>query len=223
MIMPTSSLNTTLAPERIADLCQRSRDISLEKGWLNPDGTDPRSAETVFLLFGSEVSEAFEEYRDHRGLAEIYYEVKIKEKDGTTSKTAASPTQLADLEARVGEGWRELLDVKPCGIPIELADLIIRICQYVGSANASAILAESLRSLLPESSVDVPDSFDRLLADTLLHLVDAYVHEDVAPLAAAIYCVFAFAEAQRVDLWAAIMEKEAYNRTRPTRHGGKKV
>ena len=32
-----------MTPEHnIAALCQRSRDISLEKGWLNPDGTDPR-------------------------------------------------------------------------------------------------------------------------------------------------------------------------------------
>ena len=221
----------------IPALCQRSRDISLEKGWLNEDGSDPRTPATVFLLFVSEISEALEDYRNNKPATEIYYEVKVKEADGTVSKQnnvlPAALAELKKLESKYGRG-RDFLDAKPCGIPIELADFVIRICQRCGSAGAdeSDSLARAFDASMAEG-VETSE-FDVLLAEAVVACADHYreasspypsgsPEEPVGYLGQALALTFAFAEKNDIDLWAAIDEKEAYNRTRPIKHGGKKV
>lgn len=67
-----------------------------EHGWHDT----PREFGTLCMLMVSEISEAFEEHREHRRPNEVY------EKNG-----------------------------KPEGIPIELADCIIRILDYCGAEN----------------------------------------------------------------------------------------
>lgn len=69
-------------------------EIANKHGWL-PNGKETRSFGEVCALIHSEVSEAFEEHRNHRSYQEVYYSVE-----------------------------------KPEGIPIELADVIIRILQF---------------------------------------------------------------------------------------------
>jgi len=191
---------TTAIEANITALCQRSRDISLEKGWLNPDGTDPRPFYTVISLFHTELSEAFEDIRNNRGLSEIYYE------DGK----------------------------KPCGIPMELADFVIRVAQYYGSANLGGELGRTMLEIAQAKLGHVPAN-DPECFITELH---AFVSKAWAAsmgeisitnknpidcLATALVMTFDFCEKNDVNLWAAIEEKEAYNRTRSHKHGGKKV
>lgn len=227
----------TTPEHTIEALCQRSRDISLEKGWLNPDGTDPRKPSTVLLLFVSEISEALEEYRANKPLAEVYYEVKIKEEDGSTSKTLTTPAELVDLkklDGKFGRG-RNFLDAKPCGIPIEVADLVIRICQRIGSEGYGALLQETFNDHTG-TTLESAD-FDDLMGETTCALTNWY-KEAISPsvnadlehtqaikldhLGYALALMFYFADYAGFDLWAAIDEKEAFNRTRSIRHGGKK-
>ena len=98
-----------------------------EKGWWEEN--DPRSFGDLTTLIHSEISEAFEEYRNNRGVNEIYY-------------NANKPD-------------------KPEGVPVELADVVIRVMDLCGHYG--------------------------------------------------------------IDLEAAIALKAAYNKTRPYKHGGKKV
>ena len=76
--------------ESVSKLVEDAHNLAKEKGWWDKDLE--RTFGDFCALLHSEVSEAYEDFRNGRGLSEIYYE---------------------------GE--------KPCGIPIEFADLMIRI------------------------------------------------------------------------------------------------
>ena len=227
----------------IEALCQRSRDISLEKGWLNEDGTDPRPFHTVIGLFHSELSEAFEEIRSNRNLDEIYYEVKFKESDGSTSKEIVSSADIESArktEGKYGRG-RDFLDAKPCGIPIEFADYVIRVAQYAGSAHRAAEIAGLVESVQTAAkgqvqTEDAEEFIGLMHLDASMALLLQRSPQVAIPLrtlglpttpyqylAASIWSLFAFCEKKGIDLWKAIDEKEAYNRTRSIRHGGKKM
>lgn len=85
------------------------------KGW-NQD-LNERSFGDWMALMHTEISEAYEDYRKHYDIAEVYYE-----KDGKEyTKMIGDPIAMAGA--------------KPCGIPIEMADLAIRLlhfCEYFG-------------------------------------------------------------------------------------------
>ena len=74
----------------IKELVEESHAIAIKKGWW--DRNVVRTFGDFCALLHTEISEAYEDYRNGRRLDEVYYE---------------------------GE--------KPCGIPIEFADLMIRI------------------------------------------------------------------------------------------------
>mgnify|MGYP001193019299 CR=1 FL=1 len=132
---------------------------------------------------------------------------------------------------------------KPCGIPIELADFVIRVCQYYGSAGRGDELERGMgveHALRPHN--DVPDDAEALItglhASTSMAFIAfsfalagnkvdlpaiGFPSEPLPYLASALLSLFDFCKKKDINLWAAIDEKEAYNRTRPQKHGGKKM
>jgi len=95
----------------IEELCAISSQIALEHGWKNDFPTQS-------LLTVTEIAEAVEEFRDHRGLNEIWYSHTVKSNNGKT-KT-------------ISEVSADTPGAKPEGIPVELGDAIIRICDWCG-------------------------------------------------------------------------------------------
>lgn len=87
---------------KINEIIKESYQIALAKGWNKPGETRP-VAELIALMH-SELSEALEEYRNGHKPHEIYYE---------DSEVSIAPP-------------------KPEGIPIELADCVIRIFDMCG-------------------------------------------------------------------------------------------
>jgi len=83
----------------VVDLIKQAHDTALDKGWWDEEYAVDQNFGSHMILAVGELSEAYEEYRNNRGLCEIYY----RESDG-----------------------------KPEGIPVEIADAIIRLCDVVG-------------------------------------------------------------------------------------------
>lgn len=118
----------------INDLVKAAHANAVNKGWWD---REPSFGEVIALIH-SEASEALEDHRNGRGTNEIWYENK-------------------ELKTRLNDPITP--NCKPCGIPSELADIVIRVFDACGHYG--------------------------------------------------------------IDLEQAIIEKMAYNATRPQRHGGK--
>lgn len=97
--------------------------IAVEHGF-----TDATVGEDV-ALFHSEASELLEDHRDGRRATEVWYEtrtVAVAVSEGATTLNTIVRRFASMYPQREGE------PAKPCGIPSECADLIIRVLHFCG-------------------------------------------------------------------------------------------
>lgn len=209
----------------IASLCQRSHELSRSKGWYNGEEKDPRSIQLITLLMQSELIEALEEWRDNKKPDEIYFTMA-----GHTF-SAAERARSVEPPGNDDAFW------KPEGILIELADCIIRIAQRCGSDETP--LEDIINIAVLPQHVTFTNDFETMLATAMADLsvsylattpggkqmLEAHCMPDKPELFWAVVCagIFSWADQNRLDLWSAIELKEAFNATRPMRHGGKKA
>ena len=211
---------TDTTPEHtIAALCERSHKISEAAGW----NAKVRPYHTGMILIQSELSEALEDYRNNHKLDEIWYERTIVDAGGVkyTDVLSLEEVKLLDELSR--------RHCKPCGIPSELADIVIRVCQECGTNGVGQQLATIYMEL---DDVPMYETFEEFIAEVTVSVSLSYARSKtegassiyrLSHLADALAEIFTFCAGNGIDLWAAIDEKEAYNRTRAFRHGGKKV
>ena len=154
--------------------------MAVDKGWW--EGV--RSAVECWVNFHAELSEAWEEYRCGR-MATWY------------AADAASVLRSGGVP-------------KPEGFWVEIADLMIRIADYVGSRRFRVQGGCFLGTEKDLGSIPavVSGLHHKIGFGGFLAAVDTCEH---------------FAAAHKVDLYAIIREKLAYNATRPHRHGGKRA
>lgn len=104
----------------INELVKEAHENAVSKGWWDED----RSFGEIIALIHSEASEALEDHRNRKGMDEVWYE---------------NPA---------GFGWSSQKDEfqKPCGIPSELADIVIRVFDACGrySIDLEQAIAEKM-------------------------------------------------------------------------------
>ncbi len=100
----------------VADSYQNAKD----KGWHDP-GMEKSVGDDIALMH-SELSEALEDFREGRGVREVYYQYK----------SGGIVVSVSALEAEEMKERGDTTSLKPCGIPIELADVLIRIFDFAG-------------------------------------------------------------------------------------------
>jgi hypothetical protein len=173
---------------------------------------------TIMLLFQSEVSEALEDYRKNHGIREYWYERKVL--DCYIETIAKLPHNSSDIVSTD----------KLCGIPSELADIVIRICEQCSywrkvdgyqEADLDGIIENIIFCLKPNT-----DNFEECLAKISWAISKSYEsknHFEICNfLAIAIYYVFHIAVVNEIDLQYIIKQKMEYNKTREFKHGNKR-
>lgn len=141
----------------------------------------------------------------------------------------------ANFHAEVSEAWEEWRNgkdpwevyysgfggSKPEGIPIELADVCIRIMDTLGKEGVP--VTEHLLSLsIQHLPAGMPATFAELIG-WLHRIIDQSSVTDLARLVSAIALCEKYLGWYNVDLLQVIRIKVDYNKTRPHRHGGKRA
>lgn len=105
----------------------RSHKTAADKGWWPEVPTDPAAVAKSFLLMVTEIAEAYEDVRVHRGLEEVLYSKRIK------TKVINPVTGVEEEHAIEYLVPKDTPGAKPCGILSELADVVIRILDFCGA------------------------------------------------------------------------------------------
>lgn len=173
-------------PLDLAELQTEVHALARAKGWYEDrDLSDPDVRESMLALIHSEISEALECVRRGRLTAEY---------------DAAALAQVRCDE------------VKPEGLPSELADIVIRTLDYCAAFNVP--VPTRRLSTAGKTPGCTPTEAGAVIAG--MHRKCAELNFDVL-----VAVCYAMAFVYDIDLDAAILEKHVFNATRPHRHGGK--
>jgi len=192
--------------ENIEQIKKEIHENAIAHGWWET----PRSFGEICALIHSELSEALEEYRD--GKPDVYV-------FGEHGITPITP-----------EEWD---GEKPEGIAVELADAVIRILDYMGEAGLEYCPeADDLYTYEGKTPKEEQADFGDFIARCHSDISDAYLRATdrdmniyrAAALSVCIRRIEAYCERKRgYDLSRIIAIKHEYNKTRPYRHGGKRI
>jgi len=198
--------------QSLNELAQTSHEVSRSKGWWEPGSN--KSDAVLISLMHSEVSEALEDYRMGHAPNESWLEL--------TSEIGGVKVSVRD----------DINGKKPCGVPSELSDVVIRIGDYFGGRNLDLEEAHK-RTLDLDPVKDFEDGLARIhhalsMAFGESHEFSPAISKGTTTgktfwLATALRYTFDLAKVYDIDLWYHINLKTEFNKTRSHRHGGKKI
>lgn len=184
-------------------LAKEVHENAVNHGWWENE----RSFAGIIDLIHSELTEALEEVRNGHELNEVYYtcgkdyDCALYEPMGINKECNGCPKN------------------KPEGVPIELADTVIRILDYFGRHEIDPCM-------FGDVEYQEADDTETLLAECHFLLSESYKKYKLQyprfyPLMRCIETIFAFCKRFEIDIEEAIKIKHEYNKTRPYKHGGK--
>lgn len=205
---------------KINEFAKEVHQNAVEHGWWD----EPRTVGEIIALCHSELSEALEEYRAKRPMA---YHICLAS-DGCPCDREG----CGDWDTESGACELGVMDEKPEGIAVELADCIIRVLDYMGKEgfDVDALLREAPKAVMCDVPVRV---YAASLGDHISrwHLLlslayacwcnSAGTHAAALRMALCICEIVEWAEEAGVDMEMVLDIKHEYNKTRPYRHGGK--
>lgn len=196
-------------------LIQKCHAAAVANGWWE----QPRAIEETLMLVVTEVAEAVEWYRDYRDDTEVF-----------KPHWEVPSSGVAVTKEDVGTDKDAPPDWKPVGIPSELADVAIRVCDLMGHMKFEATCVHNQTHTFDDISF-VSQCFwlSQKITNVAPYDEDAAWAEDECEsrirvrLCGILAFVRDIAAANGIDLAAAIETKLAYNATRGHRHGGKRA
>jgi hypothetical protein len=191
---------------QIRELVEAIHTNSKEHGWWESE----RSFGELIALCHSELSEALEEYRNGHELNETYYKCE-----------KCVPGCITYDETIYCHKDDKKIKLKPEGIPVELADVVIRIMDMCGryEYDVQKVIETGEHLILRGNHYDNFGEFITL-CHRYLSSSDRHWFEWLAGL---IVFIQKFCENEGIDLESAIIEKHEFNKTRPYKHGGKVI
>lgn len=182
--------------------------INKSNGWHNEE----RSFGELIALVHSEVSEALEDYRAGHPVNKVWYEYK----DGFKRDTHFA-------EFYIDDNWTSVLG-KPCGIPSELADVVIRILDICGLYGWDIEFKHFKKiNIFPMKYASHLASIHKSLSDAYNDNKDTFTDPAATYLDVAIQEVEFICQQHSINLDQIIREKLEYNKTRGYKHGGKVI
>lgn len=182
----------------LTEFAKEVHENAIEHGWCE----NPRTFGELISLCHAELSEALEEYRDGRPMEYV--------NDAETGERITDPAQFNGR--------------KPEGIAVEMADCLIRIldcaeefgidCSDVEPANFHFADIDDFPEVISELHYILAD--DWFMYKVLNHVESCIIHTARE--------IIAWLEHNYGENWMdMVRRKHEYNKTRPYRHGGKRL
>ena len=205
----------------ISELAKEVHENAVAHGWWD----DEREAPEIIALIHSEWSEALEEARAGRPIAYIivHYGWQGDPHEAIVERGQDGKYMYCGKE----------YSGKPEGVAVELIDGCIRILDYMGKLEADLQedgRASEVEGLYTDANVaKVPEKLPELVAALHIYTAGSMMtrsfHDlsipDIFPLLEGMAAALSWVKKQGLDPLAILLEKHAYNKTRPYKHGKK--
>jgi NTP pyrophosphatase (non-canonical NTP hydrolase) len=204
---------------KLNELRDTSYEIAKSKGWHDPE-FDTATVDDRIALVISELAEALEEHRKGKPARNIEYV-----KNGVASEVLQpdDPDHVQSF-AYAAPGILIERGHKPEGVIIELADVLIRIGDFAGKHEID-LGTDELAPLVVPAELGNSTTFGAWFCDITACLCHVPLQGEVylRPALNRICHMVHWLGISGEEFVRAIEIKHAYNRTRPFRHGGKKL
>lgn len=205
----------------ISELAKEVHENAVAHGWWD----DEREAPEIIALIHSEWSEALEEARAGRPMAYIIVH------DGWQGDPHEAIVERGQDGKYMycGKEYSGKLE----GVAVELIDGCIRILDYMGKLEADLQedgRVSEVEGLYTDANVaKVPEKLPELVAALHIYTAGSMMtrsfHDlsipDIFPLLEGMAAALSWVKKQGLDPLAILLEKHAYNKTRPYKHGKK--